>query len=79
VASQNPERLLDGAVSSFPTRDWLAGPDDRPTQVKALNDQAERCRRLAQVTFNREVSDMLGDMADDYEQRAQELSRTRSA
>lgn len=48
-------------------------------QVDALNEQAERCRRLADATFNREVSDMLGDMAEGYERTAEELTRTRDA
>ena len=33
-------------------------------QADALTAQADRCRRLADATFNREVSDMLGTMAD---------------
>ena len=32
-------------------------------QADALTAQADRCRRLADATFNREVSDMLGTMA----------------
>lgn len=44
-------------------------------QVGCLTDQAERCRRLADATFNREVSEILGDMADGYERTAEELSR----
>lgn len=43
-------------------------------QVGALSDQAERCRRLADATFNREVSEMLGSMAEGYERVAGELS-----
>jgi len=43
-------------------------------QVGALNDEAKRCRRLAGATFNREVSEMLGKMADGYERTAGELS-----
>ncbi len=46
-------------------------------QVEALGDQAERCRRLADATFNREVSDMLGTMAEGYERTAEELSKKR--
>lgn len=48
-------------------------------QVEALSDQAERCRRLAGATFNREVSEMLGNMADGYECAAEQLSRKGSA
>lgn len=45
-------------------------------QVGSLNAQAERCRRLADATFNQEVSDMLGCMAAGYERTAAELCRT---
>lgn len=48
-------------------------------QANSLNDQAERCRRLADATFNREVSEMLGSMAEDYERTAGELAKKRSA
>lgn len=48
-------------------------------QAGSLNEQAERCRRLAGATFNREVCDMLGNMAQDYERTAGELSRKREA
>ena len=62
-------RLPDGAQKLLPHPD--AGAE--------LNEQAERCRRLADATFNREVSDMLGDMAEGYERTAEELTRTRDA
>jgi|SRR5579884_2982817 len=48
-------------------------------QIDALSDQAERCRRLADATFNREVSEMLGSMAEGYERAAGELSTKRPA
>lgn len=48
-------------------------------QVEALHDQAQRCRRLADATYNRQVSDMLGDMAEGYERTAGELSKGGSA
>jgi len=44
-------------------------------QAEALSDQAERCRRLASATFNREVSEMLGNMANGYECTAGQLSK----
>jgi hypothetical protein len=76
LASQNPERPLGEVACAFPTApDWLAAIDELPARVKALTDQAERCRRLAEATFSREVSDMLGDMAEDYELKAEELRR----
>ena len=47
-------------------------------QVDALNRQAERCRRLAGATYDREVSDMLDKMAAGYERNAAELSKPRA-
>ncbi|HEX3421978.1 MAG TPA: hypothetical protein VHS33_01050 [Sphingomicrobium sp.] len=49
-----------------------ANLDDR---LEALNAQAERCRRLAGATYDREVSAMLGSMAEGYERTAEELSK----
>ena len=46
-------------------------------QLDSLNDQAERCRRLAGSTYDREVSTILGDMAAKYERSARALSRKR--
>jgi PAS domain S-box-containing protein len=45
-------------------------------QVEALNSQAERCRRLAEATYDREVRKMLGSMAAGYQRNAEELSKT---
>jgi PAS domain S-box-containing protein len=42
-------------------------------QVEALSDQAERCRRLAGATYNREMSSILGTMADEFQRSAEEL------
>jgi hypothetical protein len=52
--------------------------DNFESQLSALNDQAERCRRLAGATYNREVSEILDSMAESYERSAGELSRRRS-
>jgi PAS domain S-box-containing protein len=46
-------------------------------QVEALNEQAERCRRLADSTYNREMSSILVDMAAGYEQTAGSLAKAR--
>lgn len=46
-------------------------------QVEALNQQAERCRRLADSTYNREMSGILVNMAASYEQSAEDLARAR--
>jgi hypothetical protein len=43
-------------------------------QAAALTSQAERCRRLAEVTYNREMAEMLRLMAEDYERTIEELS-----
>ena len=43
-------------------------------QADALNRQAERCRRLAGVTYDREISQMLGSMAEEYQRTAEELA-----
>lgn len=42
-------------------------------QIEALSDQAQRCRRLADATYNREMSGILGTMADEFERAAEEL------
>ena len=76
--SSNPsERLPFAAAGSAATTDGQrAGLD---AEIGALNEQAERCRRLAEATFNREVNAMLGDMAKGYERTAGELSKRRCA
>lgn len=47
-------------------------------QVEALNEQAERCRRLADSTYNREMSAILVEMAAGYEQTADALAKKRA-
>jgi len=47
-------------------------------QANALNAEADRCRRLAQATFNREISTILDNMANGYERSAKDLSNKRS-
>jgi PAS domain S-box-containing protein len=44
-------------------------------QVEALSAQAEQCRRLAEATYDREVSQMLSEMAAGYERTAEGISR----
>jgi hypothetical protein len=48
-------------------------------QIEVLSAQAERCRRLASATYNREVSELLGTMGDHYQRSAEELSRSRGS
>jgi PAS domain S-box-containing protein len=45
-------------------------------QTKALHDQAERCRRLADATYNRETIKVLGEMANGFERSADALVGT---
>jgi PAS domain S-box-containing protein len=47
-------------------------------QVDALSDKAERCRRLADATYDREITEILGNMADGYESTAEDLSKPRT-
>jgi PAS domain S-box-containing protein len=42
-------------------------------QSASLTDQATRCRRLAGATYDRQICDVLGTMADDYERSAANL------
>jgi hypothetical protein len=75
--SSNPSERLPYSAESVATTDGQrAGLD---AEIGALNEQAERCRRLAEATFNREVNAMLGDMAKGYERTAGELSKRRCA
>ena len=48
-------------------------------QIEALSAQAERCRRLASATYNREVSEILGTMGEEYQRTAEQLSKGRRA
>lgn len=43
-------------------------------QSQALHEQAERCRRLAGATYDRETSKVLGDMATGFDRTADDLS-----
>jgi hypothetical protein len=71
--SSNPPERLPYSAESVATTDGQRGGFD--AEIGALNEQAERCRRLAEATFNREVNAMLGDMAKGYERTAGELSK----
>jgi len=46
-------------------------------QSEALHEQAERCRRLADATFDRATSKVLGDMATGFDKTAKELMKPR--
>lgn len=71
-----PTPLFDSEGSFTGAVNMLVDVSDE--QVEALGDQAERCRRLADATFNREVSEMLGTMAQGYERTAEALSNRAS-
>lgn len=65
------EGALTGAINML--------VDVSEEQADTLSAQAERCRRLADATYNREIAEMLGTMADGYERTAEELSRNRNS
>ncbi|MGN6590746.1 MAG: PAS domain-containing protein [Sphingomicrobium sp.] len=46
-------------------------------QSDALHEQAERCRRLADATYDRATSKVLGDMAEGFDKTADELAANR--
>jgi hypothetical protein len=71
LASQEPDRSVTHERCSFESN------DNHDHDLSALNEQARRCRRLAEATYNREVSQILGTMAEGYERTAAELSNKR--
>ncbi|MFL6731084.1 MAG: PAS domain-containing protein [Sphingomicrobium sp.] len=46
-------------------------------QSEALQEQANRCRRLAEATYDRATSKVLGEMASGFEKTACKLTATR--
>lgn len=44
-------------------------------QTRALHQQADHCRRLAQATYDRQTSKVLGDMADGFDRTADDLEQ----
>jgi hypothetical protein len=69
-----------GRSTSEETHSPAAGSesnDNFDTELTALKDQAARCRRLAGATYNREISEMLGSMAEGFERSAREISNKR--
>lgn len=47
-------------------------------QSEVLHQEAERCRRLADATYDRATSKVLGDMAEGYSKTAKDLAGKRS-
>jgi hypothetical protein len=75
LAGKNSER--PGVEGEHPSSPGSTSPKTLDDQLESLNDQAERCRRLAGATYDRDVAAMLGSMADGYERTAKELSQKR--
>jgi PAS domain S-box-containing protein len=48
-------------------------------QSHALHEQADRCRRLADATYDRATSHVLGQMADGFDRTANNLTRKRDS
>jgi len=46
-------------------------------QSEALHEQADRCRRLADATYDRATSKVLGDMASSFDKTAGDLAHKR--
>jgi len=66
-----PTPLFDADGSLTGAINMLIDVSDE--QVDALAAQAARCRRLAGATYNREVAEILDNMADGYEQTVADL------
>lgn len=64
----DPEGNLTGAINML--------IDVSDEQAEALSAQAAKCRRLAGATYNREMAEMLGNMAAGYERTAHELANS---
>lgn len=62
----NDDGSLKGAVNML--------IDVSAEQAKALRDQAEHCRRLADATYDAKTSRVLGDMAAGFERTAEQLN-----
>lgn len=52
-----------------------ARPRSTETQSETLHQQAERCRRLAEATYDRRTHKLLGDMAEGFEHTADQISK----
>jgi len=77
LSSNSSLELPDSPVGAAAAADDKRGSLD--AEIGALNEQAERCRRLPDATSNREVNAMLGDLAKGFERSAGELSTRRCA
>ena len=68
-----PTPLFDAAGTLTGAVNMLIDVSDE--QRSALHDQAERCRRLANSTYDRWTNKVLTDMADGFDRSAGELVR----
>ena len=66
-----PTPLFDGSGTFIGAVNLLI--DVTEEQSEALHDQAERCRRLADATYDRATSKVLGEMASGFESIAGKL------
>ena len=71
-----PTPLFDRDGSFIGAVNMLVDVTDE--QSEALHEQAERCRRLADATYDRATSKILGDMAEGYDRTADDLAHGRN-
>ena len=74
-AQHDPEEILDKDGSLTGAINMMIDVTDE--QSRTLQDQAERCRRLAGALYSRESTTVLHGMADGFERTAAELGRRR--
>lgn len=67
-----PTPLMDEHGNFIGAVNMLIDVSDQ--QAEVLADQANRCRRLAYATYDRQTSKVLGDMADGFERTAHDLT-----
>jgi hypothetical protein len=48
---------------------------DRSTLARTYRDNSARCRRLAQQTTDRQIAQRLLELAEEFDQRAEEAER----
>lgn len=68
-----PTPLFDSSGRFIGAVNMLIDVTDEQSEV--LHEQAERCRRLAEATYDRATSKVLGEMASGYEKTADELTQ----
>lgn len=68
-----PTPLFDDTGSMTGTVNLLV--DVTEEQCEALHQEAERCRRLACATYNRQTASILSKMAEGFERTATDLTR----